>query len=454
MLITQNWYNYSTGALTELQQSLDEGKKMTPGDWSEAKAIDAMPIGSQKRLNKLNQWIDDCGKLKADEDLLFNEPDELERIQALRPASEYRTIEAKLLSIEAMHDKIYGAWLGRCAGCLLGKPFEGMLRQRITGFAKDTANYPFTAYASSSVPEEIADKYAIRTYWAANSFIDHVTHAPIDDDTNYTVLGLNILEKFGVEFTSADVAEAWLDQLPALWTCTAEFVAYRNVMNKVYPPQSASYRNPYREWIGAQIRADIYGYVTPGNPELGAELAWRDAAISHTRNGLYGSMFVAAMLSAAYLHQDPKLIIAAGLAQIPADCRLTLGIRQVLQWRESGLDWESAVDRLYEIYDETNSHHAVHTIPNAMIVVLALLYGDGDFEQSIAIAVLSGLDTDCNGATVGSIVGLMLGAQALPAKWIEPLDDRLDTSLRGMSTVCISDLARKTQSIASIIATR
>jgi len=79
---------------------------------------------------------------------------------------------------------------------------------------------------------------------------------PEDDDTNYTLLALKLVEQYGRDFTPDDVAESWLMNLPLLHVCTAERVAYINLAQSLYPPQSASYRNPYREWIGAQIRGD------------------------------------------------------------------------------------------------------------------------------------------------------------------------------------------------------
>jgi ADP-ribosylglycohydrolase len=191
------------------------------------------------------------------------------------------------------------------------------------------------------------------------------------------------------------------------------------------PPESASYRNPYREWIGAQIRADFFGYITPDDPKKGAELAWRDASISHVKNGIYGEMFVAAMLSASYVKKDIEDIIRTGMSQIPEKSRLYEGIKIVLDWRKEGITWEDAINRVHEKYDEKNMHHWTHTISNAIIVCIGLLYGECDFEKSIGIAVTAGFDTDCNCATVGSIIGFVLGSKALPEKWTNPLNNRL-----------------------------
>lgn len=155
------------------------------------------------------------------------------------------------------------------------------------------------------------------------NWINNVEHMVEDDDTNYTIIGLKILEEYGLNFTPEDVAESWMANLPILHTCTAERVAYQNLVNLIMPPESASFRNPYREWIGAQIRADFFGYITPGYPELGAELAWRDASISHLKNGIYGEMWVAAMLSAAAVTDDIAEIINIGLSEIPQNSRLS-----------------------------------------------------------------------------------------------------------------------------------
>jgi len=82
-----------------------------------------------------------------------------------------------------------------------------------------------------------------------------------DDDMDYTILGLHILEQHGADFTSHNVANTWLSRLTYYLVYTAERIAYRNLVNNLWPPESATYHNPYREWIGAQIRADIWGMV-------------------------------------------------------------------------------------------------------------------------------------------------------------------------------------------------
>ena len=95
-------------------------------------------------------------------------------------------------------------------------------------------------------------------------------------------------------------------------------------------------------------------------------------------------------------------------------------------------------------YDEHTAHGWCHTISNAMIVAASLLYGEGDFGKSICMAVETGFDTDCNGATVGSVLGMANGIESISEDWTKPINDTLHTSIFGVGTVKISDRAKLT----------
>ena len=356
----------------------------------------------------------------------------------------------------AFYDKMYGAWLGRCCGCMAGKPVEGRRRRSMERILKAQGRWPLAHYWSMKVdPKVAAEENWFKDQGAAPSgtVIEGMTCMVEDDDTNYTATGYAILQRYGAAFTPADVAGFWLGNVPLYHVCTAERAAYRNLVMMLPPPgpdgrvdgefSSATFANPYREWIGAQIRADFFGYVNPGNPERAAEFAWRDAAISHVKNGIYGEMWVAAMLAAAPYVKDVEDVIKIGLGEIPARCRLTEDILQVIGWYHDGIDNEEAIRRIHARWDEFNPHHWCHTNSNAQIVALGLLWGQEDYGRAICTAVQACFDTDCNGATVGSIFGMMHGTPTLPGRWIDPLNDLLDTGIAGYHQVRISEVARE-----------
>ena len=145
----------------------------------------------------------------------------------------------------------------------------------------------------------------------------------------------------------------------------------------MYAPETAVHNNPYREWIGAQIRGDFYGYINPGDPEKAAEMAWRDACISHVRNGIYGEMFVAAMNAAAMVTDDIITVIESGLDQNTVKVQVIQDVNQVLDWYKSGETVDKVIDYIHQQYDEYDAHDWCHTNSNAMVVVMALLLGYG-----------------------------------------------------------------------------
>ncbi len=434
------WLYISSSDLnTEHRQLEEEGRDHSSLE-AEFEALRGMDLDKDMSLQPRAQTLlDKAQVLPMRSDYPFEEPSDLEAIHATRPEGP-RRFENKLTDSQLL-DHVHGAWVGRCAGNALGKPVEGWHMERLGGLLRDTGSFPLSRYISSDLPKEVLTKYSVNP---DGPFINHIDHATEDDDTNYTVTGLAIYKQYGPGFKPSDVADFWLSNLPILHTCTAERVAYRNLVLLVMPPASASYRNPYREWIGAQIRADFWGYVAPGNPELAAEYAWRDASISHIKNGIYGEMWVAAMLAAAPFVGGVREMIEVGLTEIPAKCRLAADIKEILAWSKEGIGYDEAVKRLHLRWNEKDSHHWCHTNSNAQIVAIGLLWGEEDFGRSICRAVQPGFDTDCNGATVGSVFGMLHGTASIPEDWSGPLHDTLDTGVSGYRTVKISDMARET----------
>lgn len=370
------------------------------------------------------------------------EPSALQAIRENRPSGP-RCFSVRLAE-SVLKDKVYGGWLGRVAGCALGKPVEGWQRHDIEAYLR--------AYGESDITDFIPYDKEIAQSLSANMSAEriracrgNIQYMVRDDDMDYTIIALDVLSNHGFEFATIDIAEAWLRKLPYMCTYTAERVAYRNLVEQRTPPFTAYYRNPYRQWIGAQIRADAFGYVCPGRPQLAAELAWRDASLSHVKNGIYGEMWVAAAIATAFVTDDINQIIDTATSEIPTESRFAQMVQDVRAWHQQHPDWKRCWDAIRDKYGHL---HRVHTINNAALVLLGLLYGGNDLGKAIGIAVQGGWDTDCNGATVGSIVGVIMGAKGLPRRWVEPFNDTLETAVFGYNYPKISELADATLAIA------
>ena len=437
----QPWLFISNDDLkTERQQCLDEGRDVGVLE-AEFAALTGADLADEANQRRAEALLDRTQDLPLKPGYANREPSDLAGIRAARPAAP--PLPAPALSKEALRNKALGGWAGRASGCMLGKPVEGKRSWQIEKYLKAQGRWPLDRYFSARAPVDVAKECGFEKPWMA-LMEEGITCMVEDDDTNYTVTGLAIVKQRGREFTPEDVASFWLSNIPIFHVCTAERAAYRNLVAGVPPPQSASFRNVYREWIGAQIRADFFGYANPGDPARAAEFAWRDASISHVKNGIYGEMWVAAMLAAAYVCDDVEAVIRAGLGQVPAACRLAAELDRVLGLRRAGATYEQAIADLHTRWDENIGHHWCHTISNAAIVAVALLWGAKDFEKTIAGAVMPGFDTDCNGATAGSVLGVMLGGDRLPAKWIAPLRDTLLTGVAGFHSVSLTQMAEET----------
>ena len=432
-----DWEFYSSNLLTEYQQSLEEGLDIEKYK-DIFSSVSRLPKGEiKKRFGDILYEIVSAEKQR--EEYPYLEPSELEKIKSLRKRND---LPLKY-SLESLEGKIHGAWMGRICGCMLGKTVEGIRTNELIPFLKETDNYPMHRYIyRSDLTDEMMGKYNFG--FARRCYADEIDGMPVDDDTNYVVLDQKIIEKYGREFTPYDVSRAWLKYQGKDAYCTAERVAFCNFVKGYTPPESAIYQNPYREWIGAQIRGDYFGYINPANPELAAEMAWRDASISHVKNGIYGEMFVAAMLAVAAATNDIEKIILGGLGEIPYTSRLYEEIMAVYHAYQNGVSQKECFTTIHNKWDEHNEHDWCHTISNAAIVTASLLYGKGDFGRSICMAVEAGFDTDCNGATVGSVLGMANGIDSISDYWKAPIKDTLHTSIFGIGTVKISDRVRLT----------
>lgn len=347
--------------------------------------------------------------------------------------------EMKPLSDEEYKKRLYGAFFGRCAAVILGKPLEmGLTKEFIKEYLESVGEYPLNDFVS---PRSEKLDFTLRED-CVYSTKDNVKFAQSDDDINYTLLGLLLVEKYGLDIEKWMVGDNWINNIPYCWCWCASRVAYYHLVNGTLPVDKIPYTiNPWRECIDGQIRTDIWGYIFPAKHYEACKYSHLDTSFSLTKNGIYGGMFVAGALSCA-LAENPTVdrIIDAGLASIPEKSRLFEAITNVRNWYNESKDWQYTADKLLEEYKEIPCEG---TINNMAVVALGIIAGELDYTKSITVATMCGLDTDCNAGTVGSIVGAAVGIDGIEKRWYEPLNDTIKSVVASVGECKISDICER-----------
>lgn len=404
-----------------------------------AKGI-SLPLVRAERA--LRSTITKLTKIPIDRELAQREPNSLNAIRSLRrngPRRLWKTFQA-----EAYAERLEGAFLGRMAGCTLGAPVEFWPIDKMAALAVENGeDFPPTDYWRY-VPEPASKRYAM-------SLRQHYTRkgmagVPVDDDTIYTLLGLLILEDFGPNFSTTDVGKAWIKYLP--YACTAEDIALKNIKAGIPASKAGEKNNPYCEWIGADIRSDPWGYMAPGWPERAAAMAYRDAYLSHRRQGIYGEMFFAAAIAAAFSVDDPVDALRIGLTEIPGDCALYKAVQWALRVSPRVKNYKQARAAADEKFKGMSP---IHTINNACLTVFGITIGGRDFTRVIGETVAMGMDNDCTAATAGSIVGAVIGKKGIPSRWYKGFDDTIHSYLIGKKRFSIIDVLKRFEKQARII---
>ncbi|MYE27254.1 MAG: ADP-ribosylglycohydrolase family protein [Chloroflexi bacterium] len=357
------------------------------------------------------------------------EPDDLASILALRPDG----VRRQWTSLpDDFRERLEGSWLGRCAGCTLGSIVEGWTVERMEEWAEYLGDeYPLVDYWSvAEQPHMTKYETSLREDFTPSK-MDGV---PTDDDLNYTLLGLMIMEEYGIDFSTDQLGEAWIKYLP--FAFTAEGIALDNLRKGVPPMQAAEVDNCFLNWIGADIRSDPWGYAAPGWPEKAAEIAYRDAYVSHRRNGIYAAMFFSAAISAAFAVDSTVEALEIGLEEIPADCTLARETRWALDIAPQIGDYRDAAAAIEERYTVMGKAHAVN---NTVLTVWGLTVGGDDYSKVIGETVAMGQDNDCTAATAGSIWGAVYGKSAIPKHWYKNFNNKVHTFLYHQTPFAIDD---------------
>lgn len=344
--------------------------------------------------------------------------------------------------MSGLEARLRRAWEGRISGCLLGKPVEQMSMREgydaLTGYLEANGGLPLRDY--------VGYREGARVFKACCR--GHMVRSEPDDDINYSFLALLMLERHGRSLTTVDVARTWLKLLPVGVTYTAERAAYRILLARApeWFPEGAEpgfdlaecADNPFNDWIGAQIRADVYGWVCPGDPAQAAALARQDAALSHVGDGIFGAVLVAA-LGAALADSAPAQALERALAEIPADSESAAAVALAMSLAGDP-------DGHFRIRERYADLSPVATVNNLALVIWALYSHLDDFGAAIGSAVAAGLDTDCNGATVGALWGLQ--GEDIPEAWTAPWQGRVGLGLAGYDEVPLAVLVARTVAVA------
>lgn len=382
----------------------------------------------------LEQELRKVKKLPASKDVLSREPNRLSAIRKLRPPGPRRMWQS--FNAEAYADRLDGSLLGRLAGCTLGAPVEFWTVEKMEDLAKELdMKFPPTDYWTYAT-EPFHLRYGVSPRQAYTR--EKMNGVPADDDIVYTLLGLLVVEEFGPWFTVTENGNAWRKHLPH--ACTAEKVALENLNRGVPAAKAGEINNPYCEWIGADIRSDPWAYMAPGYPEFAAEMAYRDACLSHRRNGIYGEMYFAAVISTAFAVDDPIEALRIGLTEIPGNCALAKAVRWALKVAPKIRNYKQARAAMEKKF---KGMHGVHTINNACLTIWGVTIGKKDFSRVIGETVAMGMDNDCTAATAGSIVGAVVGRRGIDRKWTRRFNNTVHTYFKKHKTFRIDDLLRR-----------
>lgn len=295
------------------------------------------------------------------------------------------------LSKEEYWDKVYACWLGKNCGGTLGAPLE-------KAFTQDE---PFNI---DWYPE-------LREGGIPN------------DDLEMQLIWLKAVEEQGFDLTARELAQYWLDYIGYNWD---EYGLNKtNLRLGLFPPVSGHFNNWFIDCMGSPIRSELWACLAPGVPDLAVRYAFEDASVDHAGGeGVWGEIFNAAVQSAAFVEQDPQTLLEIGLSYVPPDRGVARAVRAAREAREAGVSWREARAR---VRAATPHYNAQYTPPNLGFQVIGWLWGQ-DFGDALCTTVNCGHDTDCTGATLGALLGILHGRAGLPERWTQPLGDTIATN--------------------------
>lgn len=266
-----------------------------------------------------------------------------------------------------------------------------------------------------------------------------------NDDLDIQLLWLIALEEQGLNIDAKTLGEYWLTFVTPHWS---EYgIGKINMRSGLPAPVCGMHYNEYKDSCGAFIRSEIWAAIAPGAPNIAAKYAYEDAILDHgDGEGTYAEIFAAVLESAAFVESDFRKLIEIGLSYIPSACVTAQAIRFVVECRDKGMDYKDVRDEVLSRYrgcvsganPETGSKVDYEKgffdgklgfdVPsNIAIIIIGMLYSEGDFEKLMQVTINCGEDTDCTAATAGAIYGIIHGAEGIPQKWLKPIGMSIKT---------------------------
>lgn len=361
----------------------------------------------------------------------YVEPNEYEAILAECDPDRPTDLDPAAIDLDGSARRVEAAFLGRVCGCVLGKPIEiNASLEEIREALQRLGEWPLSDYISERFRDALPHP-RLHPSWV-EAVRERICYVPPDDDINYTILAMLLLEEHGTAFTHDHIRDLWLQNLPILSTWGPERTILLKAGINTLPggePRAfdewVALLNPGDELCGALIRADAYGYACPGQPGLAAMLAWKDASFTHRRTGIYGAMFIAAAIALAPVLADPLQIFEQALKFVPRRSRFYHVVADALSEIASASNWLDGYKRIhgkYAQYTHCQIYQEIGTLINTLRFAESV--GDGICKQ-----VAQGNDTDSFGATAGSLLGAYFGPGHLEPRWLKPFNDDIRTTL-------------------------
>ncbi|NKB71613.1 MAG: hypothetical protein GKR89_31450 [Candidatus Latescibacteria bacterium] len=292
----------------------------------------------------------------------------------------------------ALKDKILGGWAGKAYGCMMGEPMEYRAQGEI---------YEGSLDIHPDAP----------TTWLHN-----------EDDLYVNMALLEVVRDQGLDATMEDFARVFRHSQFMLWHANGQ--ARQNIKAGIAPGLSGHpFYNPHADDIDFQIECDFIGLICPGLPQTASAIADRVGHLMNYGEGYYAGLFLAALYAAAFIETDPRTMIPMAMRAIPADCDYAAMLRDLLKWyEEEPENWRRTWQRLEENWNfdlcpwaKTDSgRFNIQGHFNGTYILMGLLYGKGNYIDSISICTRCGQDTDSNVGNCGGILGTLIGFENLP----------------------------------------